>query len=240
VIIFPLVPVLKSRNRPALVALSVVLGVAVAAGGLLLLRAPSDDESLRITVPDTSYRPAAGNLSGAAPGAAPLNSAAPTGATPSSATAEAPAPAPRSPSSAPAGSPAPKPGSPESGSGDTSAANRVVTLVNKARATAGCRPLGVDTRLVDAAQSHSDDMADRAYFAHTTPDGVTFDRRIEQAGYPQPAAENIARGSTTADQTMDLWMKSPGHRQNILNCSFQRIGVGVDPEGWYWTQNFGY
>jgi uncharacterized protein YkwD len=56
--------------------------------------------------------------------------------------------------------------------------------------------------------------------------------------------ENIAAGQRTPAAVMDAWMKSPGHRANILNCGFRVIGMGVatvtgSPFGIYWTQNFG-
>lgn len=117
---------------------------------------------------------------------------------------------------------------------------QVVTLVNAARARIGCEPVRIDVKLRKAAQSHSKDMADRDYFDHTTPEGVGFAERIVAAGFPNPGAENIARGQTSATQVMNGWMESDGHRANILNCQLTAIGVGLDKDGWYWTQNFGY
>ena len=112
-------------------------------------------------------------------------------------------------------------------------------LVNQFRAGM-CDPLAVDNRLTTAAQGHSTDMSKRDYFDHTTPDGVTFDQRIKTAGYPSPAAENIAQGQRSAEQVMQSWMQSPGHRNNIMNCRYTTIGVAVDTNGWYWTQDFGF
>lgn len=116
----------------------------------------------------------------------------------------------------------------------------VVSLVNAARLTSGCVPLRLDHRLNRAAAAHSTDMARRGYFAHSTPEGVTFGERIRRAGYPEPGAENIARGQTSARQVVDDWLASEGHRENILNCRLHAIGVGVSPDGTYWTQDFGY
>jgi uncharacterized protein YkwD len=116
---------------------------------------------------------------------------------------------------------------------------QVFALVNQARARAGCNPLTDDPRLDQAAQQHSDDMANRGYFSHTTPEGVTFDQREIAAGYPSPGGENIAAGYQSAQAVMNGWMNSPGHRANILNCGFVAIGVGLDTNGWYWTQDFG-
>jgi uncharacterized protein YkwD len=116
---------------------------------------------------------------------------------------------------------------------------QVFALVNQARTQAGCKALADDPRLDTAAQQHSDDMADRDYFSHTTPEGVTFDKRETAAGYPSPGGENIAAGQSSAQQVMTAWMNSSGHRANILNCSFVAIGIGLNTHGWYWTQDFG-
>jgi uncharacterized protein YkwD len=118
--------------------------------------------------------------------------------------------------------------------------DEVVHLVNEQRAKAGCEPLTVDPRLEQAAEAHSTDMAERDYFGHTTPEGLTFRDRIQSAGYANPqTAENIARGQRDAAQVMNSWMDSPAHRENILDCNLSRVGVGLDADGMYWTQDFG-
>ncbi|MFD8493743.1 CAP domain-containing protein [Amycolatopsis sp. NPDC059657] len=121
----------------------------------------------------------------------------------------------------------------------SSLGDQVVSLVNKERAKVGCKPLGNDSRLALAAQRHSDDMSKRNYFSHTSLDGSDFGQRAVRAGYPNPAAENIAMGYTSAAQVMQGWMASDGHRHNILECSLKNVGVGVATQGWYWTQDFG-
>lgn len=118
--------------------------------------------------------------------------------------------------------------------------NEIVDLVNAERDDAGCKPLNVDAKLAQAAQDHSADMAERDYFDHTTPEGLTFAERIVNAGYPTPGAENIAVGQQTSEEVMDGWMNSDGHRANILNCELTNIGVGFVEDGMYWTQDFGY
>jgi uncharacterized protein YkwD len=82
-------------------------------------------------------------------------------------------------------------------------------------------------------------MATKKYFSHTSQDGRTFDVRMREAGYPKPGGENIAMGYPNAAAVVDGWMKSTGHRENIENCSFTTMGVGLDTRGNYWTQNFG-
>jgi uncharacterized protein YkwD len=136
--------------------------------------------------------------------------------------------------------PPPKPTTTTEDSPPPSQTDEVFTLVNQARADNGCNPLKTDSRLTTAAQGHSDDMAQQNYFSHTTPSGVTFDKREEAAGYPTPGGENIAQGQTSAQQVMTDWMNSSGHRANILNCQFTAIGIGLATNGWYWTQDFGY
>ncbi|CAN7216111.1 CAP domain-containing protein [Terrabacter sp. LjRoot27] len=122
-------------------------------------------------------------------------------------------------------------------------AQQVVALVNVERSRAGCGPVSANAALRRAAQGHSDDMAARDYFSHTSPDGVTFAERIRAAGYDGGAiAENIAAGQTSAKDVVRSWMASPGHRTNILNCGYRDIGVGYatgGSYGTYWTQTFG-
>lgn len=116
---------------------------------------------------------------------------------------------------------------------------QVVTLTNRARASAGCAPLRIDSRITRAAQAHSDDMARRGYFEHDSIDGRSFADRMRAAGYPSPGAENIAFGQTSASEVMSAWLDSPGHRRNILDCDLTTIGVGFTADGLYWTQDFG-
>ncbi|GGY58484.1 hypothetical protein GCM10010363_44920 [Streptomyces omiyaensis] len=132
-------------------------------------------------------------------------------------------------------------GGAQNDSGQTSAADQVLSLVNAERAKAGCGPLTANAALARAAQGHSDDMAARDFFDHTNPDGAGPGERVTAAGYPWATyGENIAMGQTTAEQVMEGWMNSPGHRANILNCDFKEIGVGVQTDGGpYWTQVFG-
>ncbi|MBH5333480.1 sigma-70 family RNA polymerase sigma factor [Streptomyces pactum] len=118
----------------------------------------------------------------------------------------------------------------------------VVQLVNAERARNGCAPMSVNSRLTAAAQGHSDDMARRDFFDHTNPDGAGPGERITAAGYRWSTyGENIAAGQRTAADVMRSWMDSPGHRANILNCSFTEIGIGYreGAGGPWWTQNFG-
>ncbi|GAA2717654.1 MULTISPECIES: CAP domain-containing protein [Streptomyces] len=122
------------------------------------------------------------------------------------------------------------------------AAHLVVALVNAERARAGCRPLRADVRLNRLAQSFSDDMERRSFFDHTDPDGRTPWDRAARRGIKNLGGENIARGHPDPHTVMEAWMRSSGHRANILNCDYRSIGVGIrhGGNGPYWTQDFGY
>jgi uncharacterized protein YkwD len=100
-------------------------------------------------------------------------------------------------------------------------------------------PLSVSPALRCAARLHAKDMQTRNYFSHTTPDGVTFDQRITQAGYDwQTIGENIAYGQRSAAEVMNAWMQSPGHCQNVMNPDFKELGVGFY-DNYRWVQDFG-
>ena len=118
----------------------------------------------------------------------------------------------------------------------------MLSLVNAARGKSGLPPLHNDDRLRRAARGHSADMARRGFTAHDDPDGVTPAERMRVEGYPDPGAENIARGQSHPHAVMQAWMNSPGHRANILKAEFATIGIGVHlgTGGPWWTQNFGY
>ncbi|MFR9674567.1 CAP domain-containing protein [Streptomyces sp. TR02-1] len=122
------------------------------------------------------------------------------------------------------------------------AESRVLDLVNDERERAGCAPVKADGELATLAEDHSEDMAARDYFSHTTPDGRDPWDRAEQAGIDDLGGENIAMGQQDAAAVMDSWMNSSGHRRNILNCDFTTLGVGAHfgQGGPWWTQDFGY
>lgn len=113
----------------------------------------------------------------------------------------------------------------------TAEESRSVQLHNSTRASNGLASLCASSRLTNAARGHSQDMINRGYFSHTTPEGTTFAARIQAQGYSfSTAGENIAYGSGSAadsDDRFTAWMNSPGHRANILSSSIQEIGVGA-------------
>jgi uncharacterized protein YkwD len=128
-------------------------------------------------------------------------------------------------------------------------ANRVIALTNLQRQQVGLAPLKANPVLAAVAQSHTENMVVKDFYAHQDPSGLKAPDRIRKAGYNYlAAAENIGVGYNTADSVVQAWMNSPGHRANIMNPNLQEIGVGFyfmenDPGSvnyrYYWTQNFG-
>ncbi|MCL1918920.1 MAG: CAP domain-containing protein [Peptococcaceae bacterium] len=112
---------------------------------------------------------------------------------------------------------------------------RVVNLVNAERRKAGLRELTLDSRLKEAAQVRAGEIT--RIFDHTRPNGQDCFSVLDQMGIRYgAAAENIAAGQQTPEAVVQAWMNSPGHRENILNPAFTKIGVGVT--GTYWVQLF--
>jgi uncharacterized protein YkwD len=94
----------------------------------------------------------------------------------------------------------------------------------------------VHSKLQEAARAHSKDMIRRDYFSHNTKGRSSFDERLVRFGYDAKGydyyrvGENIALGSDsdgTPESRMRSWMRSDGHRHNILNEEFREIGVGT-------------
>jgi len=120
--------------------------------------------------------------------------------------------------------------------------SEVVRLVNAERSRAGLRPLTENWEISRVARIKSQDFIDRNYFAHNSPTYGTPFQMLRAFGIPFTAAgENIARGQRSPEEVMRSWMNSPGHRANILDSSFNQIGVGVARNNrgeLFWTQMF--
>jgi uncharacterized protein YkwD len=118
---------------------------------------------------------------------------------------------------------------------------KMLVLVNEERQKAGLKALKADPEMLVVARAHSKDMFARGYFSHITPEGLSpFDRMKREKVRFLTAGENLALGQTLAICHRGL-MNSPGHRANILNPSFGRVGIGILDGGIYGlmiTQNF--
>jgi len=104
---------------------------------------------------------------------------------------------------------------------------RMLELVNGERVAAGLRPLAPDPELTQVARQHSADMFARGYFAHATPEGRDPFERMREANVRfLTAGENLALAPTLQIAHTGL-MNSPGHRANILQRDFGRVGIGI-------------
>ena len=125
-------------------------------------------------------------------------------------------------------------------------AHQLVRLTNVERANNGLPPLKAASELMQAAQYHSDWMASHNCFAHKCPGEADWDTRIANAGYvnAQALGENIAAGYGSANEAVQAWMNSPGHRANMLGADFREAGGGYAycadcTYHRYWTMDFG-
>ena len=120
-------------------------------------------------------------------------------------------------------------------------AGQVLDIVNRNRSSAGLHSLKLDADLCAAAQIRANEIV--SSFSHTRPDGRKFSTVLTDNGIRFTAAgENIAWGQTSPEQVMNAWMNSDGHRANIMNVTYTKLGVGhVTVAGrQYWVQLFSY
>lgn len=119
-------------------------------------------------------------------------------------------------------------------------AQEMLELVNQERAKVGVVPLKLDERLSASAQEKADDMQNRGYYDHKSPDGIegyslVFKHMPSKCRY---ASENLAEVSTTDSKfgssrfTIDNWMHSTkGHREAILDAKYSLVGFGISKQG---------
>lgn len=114
-------------------------------------------------------------------------------------------------------------------------ADAILCLHNQIRAKSDLPPLKDNARLGKAATRHSAAMVNEGYFDHTSPDGTSYVERIVDAGYVKrndgwTLGENLAWGTgdmSSANGLLDAWMKSSGHKANILKKGYREVGIGI-------------
>lgn len=104
---------------------------------------------------------------------------------------------------------------------------QAVALLNADRAAHGLPPLRINLTLAALAREYAQDMIDRGYFSHVSPEGEAFSDRLARYGVDfRSAGENLGvNGSVAAAERM--LMNSPAHRANILGKDFAEVGIGV-------------
>ena len=132
-----------------------------------------------------------------------------------------------------------KPGTETPGQENLSFAEQVVELVNAERAKEGLAPLTIDKKVQAAAQVRAVEI--KTSFSHTRPNGSSFATALKEQGVTyRRSGENIAWGQRTPKEVVNAWMNSSGHRANIMNKNFTKIGVGYYQHNGvnYWSQLF--
>lgn len=102
--------------------------------------------------------------------------------------------------------------------------------MNALRRAHGVAPLGADPEVTRVAQAYSERMAKEHFFAHVSPEGESVGGRLKRAGYPyRGAGENLgsASGALAAHFGIE---HSPGHRKNLLDPAWSRVGIGIATE----------
>lgn len=119
--------------------------------------------------------------------------------------------------------------------GTDTLADATLCLLNEQRAAAGVAPLVTNRKLAVAAVGYSNAMVQEGFFSHVSPGGQTLEQRLTAVDYVGRGrswfvGENIgwATGKPSTPRGMvDAWMRSEGHRRNILDAGFKEIGVGI-------------
>ncbi|NLZ83977.1 MAG: CAP domain-containing protein [Clostridiales bacterium] len=135
--------------------------------------------------------------------------------------------------------PTPAPSKNEGSNNNSSFANQVLQLVNVERSKAGLSKLTMDSTLSAAAQKRA--VETETSFSHTRPNGTKFSTVLAEYGISyRTSGENLAYGQRSPEEVVTGWMNSPGHRANILNGNFNKIGIGVHSSNGtiYWSQLF--
>jgi uncharacterized protein YkwD/uncharacterized membrane protein required for colicin V production len=124
---------------------------------------------------------------------------------------------------------------------DADAEGQLLALVNRARAENGLDPVTIDPTIREVGRAYAVRMFQEGFFAHVDPNGATpFDRMRTGGVTFRAAGENLAL-APTVQIAHDGLMNSPGHRANILNPRYRRVGIGVADGGMHgkmFVQNF--
>lgn len=141
--------------------------------------------------------------------------------------------------------PPPPPPGPGGGTDLDAEESAFLTLINNYRTQRGLGALTHNAQLGQAAETHSQDLADHNRTGHTGSDGSGPRQRIERAGYDWSWwGENVFWGSASAQVAFDWWKESDTHDANMLSANFSEIGIGraynaASNFDWYWTTTFG-
>ena len=148
-----------------------------------------------------------------------------------------PSPQPVPPPS-PQPTPTPIPNAPNvCSSAETQVIYELCELTNYERTSRGIPALTLEPLRSEVMQLHVEEMEEYRYLSHTNNQGQSpFDRLRAVQIFYKAAGENIAASQATPRNVVDAWMNSPGHRRNMLDPIFRRLGLGHKNN--YWGQIF--
>lgn len=118
-----------------------------------------------------------------------------------------------------------------------SAVNKVRSRTRKCgqKVFSAAPPLRLNKKLTIAAYQHSLDMSDNQFLKHTSSNGDTLVKRLQDVNYSWSAVgENIAHNQKNIEQVIDDWLNSPGHCSNLMSSDYKQTGIAVVKK--YWTQ----
>ncbi|OGD88057.1 hypothetical protein A2870_00515 [Candidatus Curtissbacteria bacterium RIFCSPHIGHO2_01_FULL_41_11] len=119
------------------------------------------------------------------------------------------------------------------GTVDRQSEQKMFQMVNEQRQKAGVEPLVWDEKRAEVGRKHSEDMFARGYFSHFSPEGKDVGDRLQDVGiFYTLAGENLALAPDT-NRAMTGFINSPGHKRNILDPAFKKIGIGAIDGGVY-------
>ncbi len=104
---------------------------------------------------------------------------------------------------------------------------QISRLVNQVRAQHGLPQLKQEHRLQKAAHHQATLMARKGVMSHKVSFGQSFKSRIKRVRYRGPTAENLAVGYKSLDRTLQGWLRSRGHRNNLLHPRMRQFGLSV-------------
>jgi len=104
----------------------------------------------------------------------------------------------------------------------------LIELLNQERKSLGLQPLKENTTLDNAAVLKAQDILEKDYFSHQSPDGVAPWYWFKIAGYNYKiAGENLAIGFLDSGELNRAWLDSPSHRANLLNSNYKDVGIAI-------------
>jgi uncharacterized protein YkwD len=108
----------------------------------------------------------------------------------------------------------------------------LLTAINSARAAAGVTPLRASGSLTSAAAWQSQVLAQAGILDHVSPDGSTLVDRLTHARWHGTTAGEDLAVAATPSIAVEMWMHSPGHRENLLSPLFRTVGLGLARGAW--------